>query len=284
VVGLKASVARFDGAAPLRLVGNFGILKTNYVSATRYSVRVLSPDTTTYIMLAGMEFPLDGIDVTLRGEGTRLSASGVGRLFSGRVDAVLEFPEVATGAHRGTVSLTRVGFGRLSAIMNASTETGGSISAQFAYDMPSLEPTAITGNGTATLEDANIFSLPLLGPLSSVINTLLPGDKIAYSVARRATTTFNVRNGKVETPDFEASTGTFKLLVNGVADLIAERVDFNARINLRGVPGLILYPVSKILEYEATGTLKAPDWHARLLPRPFRNNKEPAKEKAKSPS
>jgi len=72
--------------------------------------------------------------------------------------------------------------------------------------------------------------------------------------------------------DFEAATRTFRLTASGVIDVDRDYVDLNARINLRGAPGLLLYPVSKLFEYHAGGTMSNPGWRPKHLPSPFRRD------------
>ena len=43
-------------------------------------------------------------------------------------------------------------------------------------------------------------------------------------------------------------------------------IDFNMRINARGIPGVLLFPVSKLFEFTANGTLQAPGWRPKILP------------------
>ena len=103
-----------------------------------------------------------------------------------------------------------------------------------------------------------------------MLNALIPGENIGYSVARTATATFQVAGGKVTLPDFSAATTTFKLMVAGKVDYLKDRVDFLARVNLNGPPGMLLFPVSKLFEYAADGTMADPAWHARFFAGPFR--------------
>jgi hypothetical protein len=39
------------------------------------------------------------------------------------------------------------------------------------------------------------------------------------------------------------------------------------RINAQGIPGIVFFPVSKILEYHSDGTISDPRWMPRLIPR-----------------
>ena len=45
-------------------------------------------------------------------------------------------------------------------------------------------------------------------------------------------------------------------------------MNFYVRMNGRGLPGAVLYPVSKLFEYESKGPLNKPVWHPRVLAGP----------------
>jgi hypothetical protein len=266
------SLIRFPDPMPTRIAGSFSTIPGN-AAANTFTVRTLAPETTTFVTLGGRDFPFSGIDCTLNAEGPRLRLSATAGLFSGNASASLDFPEMSQPSHAGSVSIERVSYPRVRGMFTSTPDqTGGNLTGRMSYQMTGSTGDSIEGTGNATLEDGNIFALPLLGPLSTIINALLPGENIAYSVARKATASFRVSRGRVSTPDFEAATRTFRLTVDGTADLVNSHVDFNARVNLRGAPGLILLPVSKLFEYKADGTLSDPHWHARHLPLPFRRN------------
>jgi len=40
------------------------------------------------------------------------------------------------------------------------------------------------------------------------------------------------------------------------------------RLNVKGLPGLVLFPVSKLFEYASEGTLKTPNWHPKFVTLP----------------
>jgi hypothetical protein len=44
-------------------------------------------------------------------------------------------------------------------------------------------------------------------------------------------------------------------------------------ISLRGAPGVLLFPVSKLFEYEARGSMKEPGWKPKHLGIPFMGDK-----------
>jgi hypothetical protein len=263
------SVVKFDTPTPMSITGDFGMTKENMVSATRHVVRVAAPQT-MHLLLADHAFPIQQLDATVRTEAGRMTVNAGGVLFGGRMGTVVEFPEAAKSGHTATVAIERVDFSSLTGLFGTKDETGGALTGRFTYQTPDGSGPTIEGSGTASLEEGNIFALPLLGPLSTVISALLPGDRLAYSVARKATTSFRASRGRVTLSDFEAATRTFRLTASGSIDVIRDNVDLTARVNLRGAPGLLLYPVSKLFEYRADGSMSQPGWRPKHLSGPFR--------------
>lgn len=275
--GKFTAAVRFDSPAALRVEGVFGLTKDNWISATRYSVDVDAPRD-MQLLLAAREFPVQQLRATVRNDAGRLNVVAGGTLFDGRLGARLDFPDQAKAGHSATATLDRVDFSRLTALFGGKDETGGVVSSRFTYQTPDGAGATIEGSGTATLEEANIFALPLLGPLSTIITALLPGDRIAYSTARKADAAFRASRGRVTMSHFEAATRTFRLTADGIIDVVRDSVDVDARINLRGAPGLLLYPVSKLFEYHAGGTMNSPGWRPKLLPKSRRRDNDPEPE------
>jgi hypothetical protein len=269
--GRFTPAVRFDAPAEARVAGVFGLTKDNWISATRYMVNVDAPRD-MQLLLGEREFPVQQLNATVRNDAGKLAVIAGGSLFDGRLAATLDFPDQARGGHSASVTLDRVNFSRLTALFGSKDETGGVISGRFTYETPDGAGPTIEGSGVASLQEANIFALPLLGPLSTIISALLPGDRIAYSVARQAEASFTVSRGRVALHGFEAATRTFRLTADGSVDAVRDSVDIDARINLRGAPGMLLYPVSKLLEYHAGGTISDPGWRPKIMPKLRRRN------------
>ena len=124
--------------------------------------------------------------------------------------------------------------------------------------------------GQATIRDGDIFALPLLGPLSPLLSAVLPGTKSGYSKAREARASFTLADGQLTTRDFEALTTAFVIKGGGEISLDTKAVKLQARVNTRGPTGMLLYPVSRLLEFEAGGTTTDPGWKPAVLTLPGR--------------
>jgi len=55
------------------------------------------------------------------------------------------------------------------------------------------------------------------------------------------------------------------MIGSGRLFFLDDRLNFNIRLNAQGLPGVLLFPVSKLLEYAGTGTLEDPVWKPVLL-------------------
>ncbi|RYD36674.1 MAG: hypothetical protein EOP86_05385 [Verrucomicrobiaceae bacterium] len=259
---------RLDDTAPAAFEGEFSLLKERRPPPS-WNVKITAPGRVSVLVLR-RTWPLDQFVGRLNAADNRLEVVGGATLFGGKFGASMQFPEIGKPTHHASIVLERVSFARLAKIVDPARATEGWISGNFSYDMDTARPETMRGTGNASLENGNIFALPLLGPLSSLLKAMIPDSEIGYSVARNATTTVNVAAGKVMLPDFEAATGAFKLKISGTVDYMRDKVDFLARVDLRGATGILLSPVSKLLEYTASGTMSNPDWHARFLSNPFK--------------
>jgi hypothetical protein len=113
--------------------------------------------------------------------------------------------------------------------------------------------------------NGNLYALPVLGPLTPLIGALLPGNIKNYNVAREANCNFQVADGFVVTQDFEALTGAFRLVAQGNIDFIKDDIDFTAQARMRGLPGLVLRPVSELLEFRGEGPMGKPRWRSNYF-------------------
>ena len=270
VPGLEVfDVLRFEEAAPASFEGTFPLTRGTGASPA-WQVEVRAPGRVDLKVLS-RTWPLDQLAGTVKTAGEGFVGTGGAQLFGGKFGASLDFPKAGSMAHGGSLVLQNVPFTSLAEVLDPSRHTEGRLTGSFSYRIPSPDPGSLEGKGEFKLEDGNIFALPLLGPLSSVLNALIPGENIGYSVARTAAATFQVAGGKVILPDFSAATTAFKLKVAGEVDYLKDRVEFLARVNLNGAPGMLLFPVSKLFEYAADGTMADPAWHPRFFVGPFRS-------------
>lgn len=150
------------------------------------------------------------------------------------------------GQLRGTVTIT-----------NASSES----------------PATINGFGNVNVRDGLFWDIPIFGFLSPVLNSISPG--LGYSRATSAVTHFQITNGVVSTDSLEIRATMMRMDYMGTVDW---QTHVNARVTAQFLrdtwvvgPLLsrVLWPVSKLFEFQVTGTLKHPETKPLYLPSLF---------------
>ena len=121
------------------------------------------------------------------------------------------------------------------------------------------------GDGSLRVEEGRVFAIPILGPLSEIINKIIPGA--GFQAARLATADFTVGDEKINTKNLKIEGAGFSLFGSGDIYFVADKMNMSVRLNARGLPGLVLFPVSKLFEYVGTGSLSKPDWRPKIIPK-----------------
>jgi hypothetical protein len=83
-----------------------------------------------------------------------------------------------------------------------------------------------------------------------------------------------VKDGVFNTRNLHIDGGGFSLLGHGDLRFMDDSMLFYARVNARSLPGLVLFPVSKLFEYAADCKLSNPVWKSRILSRKERSGGE----------
>lgn len=226
----------------------------------------IPPGPDALVTLGGKTILVKGVQGTVAMNQGTLDITALGTVAGGSVNTELHWDKISQPLFSGEVLLAQASFNELSQILNPSSmPTQGKITTAFRFtNSNSLE--TLNGSGQLLLEENDVFSVPLLGPLSGFVSAIFPLSKVIYSRARDASGDFTVTNGIVETKAFKAKTPAFELTVSGLINLPQDRLGLTARMNLRGIPGILFFPVSKIMEYEAGGTLTEPGWTPKILP------------------
>jgi hypothetical protein len=118
------------------------------------------------------------------------------------------------------------------------------------------------GYGNLTLRDGLIWEIPIFGIFSDVLNGMVPG--LGSSRATAGTCTYIITNGIIRSDDMDIRSTGMRLQYRGT-------LDFEGQVNARVEAGLlrdmwlvgpilstVLWPVTKLFEYKATGPLDDP--------------------------
>ena len=139
--------------------------------------------------------------------------------------------------------------------------------------------------GTISLTKGNIFSVPLFGPISMLLNPFIPGKANLNERIKVANANFIIKNGILYTNDINCPTPSLSILGEGWIDLNKQTIDITMRVNFRGLISLPMLPVKLLempikllrtiftgkkpgkeglLQFRGVGTYKDPKW--RMVP------------------
>jgi len=134
------------------------------------------------------------------------------------------------------------------------------------------------GTGTLALERGNLFSVPMLGPLSPLIGTVLGKRNPVQQQAEDASCNFVIRNGVFHSNNFLATTRSLKFTGEGKIDLVTKNIDLLIRMNARGVFSVISLPLRPFLglfQFQGKGYIKNAEWKTVIFTNPARGKDDP---------
>lgn len=168
-------------------------------------------------------------------------------------------------SYQGHTGVNALSFNQFSKVYAPTYETEGDLTGHFDFTGTVGDWKTLKGEGAAIIVNGNLYAVPILGPLTPLLGGFLPAPIKGFNVAKEATCTYRVENGFLYTDNLEALTAAFRLVAKGNVNFIEDKVAFDAQARVRGLPGLVLRPVSELLEYQARGTIGEPAWKSRLL-------------------
>jgi len=164
--------------------------------------------------------------------------------------------------YRATLSVSDINFPLLTELYFNYKTAQGSLRGTYEFTGLGSDWHSMRGSGKVEVSNGDVFAIPIFGPLSGILNKIVPGS--GYSIARDATADFKVENAIIHTNNFEAASALFSMLGHGDIHFLEDKLDFNLRLDMKG-PGILLTPMYKLFEYAGTGSLKKPDWHPAVL-------------------
>jgi len=217
--------------------------------------------------LIGRELPFTNAvgNVRVRGQELFVDISKA-YLFGGTVSLKADVPLAQGSTGFGaSVHVEEVDLETLTKLYFDYNESTGRLTADYAFRAVNGNDRAMTGKGNMLIKDGNVLGMPILGPLSVLLNEAVPG--LGYQSARRATADFTVDDGAISTRNILIQGSGFNMIGNGKIFYLDNQMSMNMRLNMQGLPGIVLFPVSKIFEYESVGSATHPKWRPKILPK-----------------
>jgi hypothetical protein len=243
-----------------------GIVHTKRGKTTRLAIDVDAPAGMDYTFLrknlsapqvsAKLLFTSDRLKIS------DLSAALFGGSLKGSADISLQ---ASRPGHSASLALENIDFAKLTKLYFDYEDSQGLLNGRYDFTGRGDDARTMEGRGELTVKDGNVFAIPFLGPLSGVLNDIVPG--MGHTVARHAAARFTISSGVIATDDLVVQGAGFSMIGNGRLFFLDDKMDFDMRINAQGLPGILLFPVSKLFEYTADQKLSKPVWRLKIVPR-----------------
>jgi hypothetical protein len=254
------TVAPYKFRRPPNVIAN-GVYQFRGGKNTRLEIKVDGAGGMDYVFL-GKTLPFDRVSARLLFTTDRLQISDVrADLLAGTLRGNADISLARNDPkYRANLSVSEINFPRLTDLYFNYKTAQGLLRGTYESIGLGSDWRTMRGNGKVEVRNGDVFAIPIFGPLSGILNQIVPGS--GYSIAHKATAEFKVENGIIHTEDFEAAGSLFSMLGHGDIHFLDDKLDFNLRLDMKG-PGIVLMPMYKLFEYAGEGSLKKPDWHPK---------------------
>ena len=167
--------------------------------------------------------------------------------------------------YSGELRIDAISLNKFARVYSPKETSEGDLTGHINFSAKLGDWRTLQGKGALVILNGNLYAVPILGPLTPLLGAVLPRPIKGYNIAKEADCTINIANGFASTEDFEALTGVFRLVVAGKVDFLEDRIQLEAKAKFRGLPGLVLFPVSEIFEYVGEGSVGTPVWRPRYF-------------------
>jgi hypothetical protein len=257
---LWKTVLPYKFRRPPTVIAN-GVYQFRGGKNTHLEIKVDGANGMDYVFL-GKTLPFDRVAGRLLFTDNRLEIADLrAALLSGTLHGKADISLARNDPHyQANISVSGIDFPRLTDLYYNYKTSHGQLSGSYDFTGLGSNPRTMRGGGKVEVTNGDVFAIPIFGPLSQILNHIVPGS--GYSIAHQASATFRINEGIIHTDDFEAASTFFSMLGHGDIHFLDDKLDFNVRLNMKG-PGVLLIPVYKLFEYTGEGSLKKPDWHPK---------------------
>lgn len=197
--------------------------------------------------------------------------------FGGLVRMELTAPTDGSGSVSGEMDWTGLSLTEISQAYDFESSPSGKITGRLDFELKGKTVGGLNGDGHLALEQAELFDVPVFGPLSPVIAAVLGNRKAGFQEAQSAFFSFGIKDGVFSTEDFLTTTPSLVFTGDGQADLNEKDLNLTIRMNARGFLGIITLPLRPfygLFQFRGTGPLENPEWENVIFTSPPPGQKE----------
>jgi AsmA-like C-terminal region len=238
-----------------------GVVDVTPQGRTSLDVTFTSKSPADYVFLGeNLTLQQPQAKVAIRGE--RVSVNDLKlEVFDGAIAGRCSY--LGNGKIEGEFSWNQLSIPKLTTAYGFKMKGGGSVTGRIAFGLNNNEVDTMSGDGLMAMEKAELFSVPLFGPLTPLIGTVLNDNTAGTQQARNAFFTFKIDKGVLSSNDFKTSTTSLNFTGDGSINLKDREIDILIRMNARGLLGLLTLPLRPfygLFQFHGTGPLKNPEW------------------------
>ena len=238
-----------------------GVVDVTPQGRTDLAVKFTSPGKADYKFLGeNITLSEPKATVSVKGKSVRVSDFSA-EAFDGPIAG--SFANSGKSKFSGDLHWSKLSVAGLSSTYGFDMKGSGEITGRIDFAITGDDVDTMSGEGLVALENAELFSVPIFGPLSPVMSTVLSDKRAGFERAKSAFCTFNIKKGILRTRDFQTATSSITFAGDGAVDLRKKSIDFTIRLNARGLLGLITLPLRPfygLFQFRGTGPLKDTVW------------------------
>ncbi len=181
---------------------------------TRLEVNVDSPGRNG-LYFSWQNSAFDRINAKLLLTDDRLQISELnGAIFAGTVRGSADLSLAKNDQrYRAAMTVDHVDFPKLTDLYFKYKTAVGLMNGHYEWTGMGSDARTMNGKGEVEVRNGDVFAIPLFGPLSDILNKIMPG--VGYRVARKGNMSFTIKDGVIRTSDFHVDGGTFGMVGEG---------------------------------------------------------------------
>lgn len=200
--------------------------------------------------------------------------------FQGQCDGDIKvfFAGAQTPYYQGLLKFLRFHLKDIGETYKFNNAERGLLTGRIEFKGEGSKMSKFNGSGSLALEKGNLFSVPMLGPISQLIGGVLGERNPTAETAKDASCTYIIRDGVVYSNDFLATTRSLKFTGEGSIDLNKKEIDMLVRMNARGLFGFIalpLRPFMGLFQFKGSGPITKPNWKTSVFTNPDKGKDDP---------
>ena len=246
---------------------------------TLIDINIENPGVTDYEFL-GKTLQLRGFSAKISSKADRHDISDLRfQTFEGSGAGALTVKENAQGNMliEGGIRWDNMSLSKIGQKFSFEKDALGAITGRLDFTTLANDTRSLNGKGVIGLKNGQLFNVPIFGPLSLPLGTIL-GKEYSHEQARDASATFVLKDGAVFTKDLLTSTPSTTFVGEGFIDLSENEMDLTMRMNARGLLGLVtlpLAPLRGLFQFRGQGPLKQPVWRSAPFTAPDEGESHP---------